>query len=171
MMNKGVQVKINEPAITPDFSGAVPETFKEQLYRLTENYILLKDALVNTDAVKAAEAASALIKKLETVDIQLAEGEAHDFWMAQMKNIHAHAQKIETSRKIEVQRKEFDFLSQAMIQTLQAFGTGGHAYYIQYCPMAIDDQGASWLSEEAQIRNPFFGDKMLKCGVVKGKVQ
>jgi hypothetical protein len=33
--------------------------------------------------------------------------------------------------------------------------------------MAFDDQGADWLSAEEQIRNPYFGDKMLKCGLVE----
>jgi Cu(I)/Ag(I) efflux system membrane fusion protein len=30
--------------------------------------------------------------------------------------------------------------------------------------MAEDDSGAFWLSETEEIRNPYFGDMMLKCG-------
>jgi hypothetical protein len=30
--------------------------------------------------------------------------------------------------------------------------------------MAFDDKGAYWLSEMKEIRNPYFGDRMLKCG-------
>jgi Cu(I)/Ag(I) efflux system membrane fusion protein len=33
--------------------------------------------------------------------------------------------------------------------------------------MAKGNQGADWLSTEEQIRNPYFGDKMMKCGTVK----
>jgi len=29
------------------------------------------------------------------------------------------------------------------------------------------DKGAMWLSETTEIRNPYFGGKMLECGVVK----
>ena len=36
--------------------------------------------------------------------------------------------------------------------------------------MAFNNRGADWLSNEAQIRNPYFGDKMMKCGSVTGKI-
>jgi Cu(I)/Ag(I) efflux system membrane fusion protein len=39
--------------------------------------------------------------------------------------------------------------------------------YHQYCPMAFNDKGAYWLSNEAEIKNPYFGKKMLECGEVK----
>lgn len=41
--------------------------------------------------------------------------------------------------------------------------------YIQYCPMAFQNQGAHWLSLDSVIRNPYFGDQMLTCGEVQGK--
>ena len=33
--------------------------------------------------------------------------------------------------------------------------------------MAFDNEGADWIASEKQIRNPYFGDKMMKCGSVK----
>jgi len=39
--------------------------------------------------------------------------------------------------------------------------------YYQFCPMAIDNKGAYWLSEESDIKNPYFGDAMLTCGETK----
>jgi Cu(I)/Ag(I) efflux system membrane fusion protein len=36
----------------------------------------------------------------------------------------------------------------------------------EYCPMAFNDKGATWLSDEAEIKNPYFGKKMLECGEV-----
>ena len=38
--------------------------------------------------------------------------------------------------------------------------------YKQYCPMAFNNQGGYWYSDKEQIRNPYFGDQMLKCGKV-----
>jgi hypothetical protein len=43
--------------------------------------------------------------------------------------------------------------------------------YVEYCPMANDNEGAYWLSNEKQIKNPYFGDAMLKCGSVKETIQ
>ena len=39
--------------------------------------------------------------------------------------------------------------------------------YHQFCPMAFNDAGAYWLSGTADIKNPYFGKKMLTCGEVK----
>jgi Cu(I)/Ag(I) efflux system membrane fusion protein len=36
--------------------------------------------------------------------------------------------------------------------------------------MASNDQGADWISREAEILNPYFGEKMLKCGTVKDTI-
>jgi hypothetical protein len=35
--------------------------------------------------------------------------------------------------------------------------------YEQYCPM----KNAYWLSSEASIKNPYYGNEMLSCGEVK----
>lgn len=31
----------------------------------------------------------------------------------------------------------------------------------------LENAGANWFSEIAEIRNPYFSDKMLKCGRVE----
>ena len=43
--------------------------------------------------------------------------------------------------------------------------------YKQYCPMAFNNEGAYWLSESKDIMNPYFGDRMLKCGRVDAEIQ
>lgn len=39
--------------------------------------------------------------------------------------------------------------------------------YVEYCPMAFDNKGAVWVSSTKEVRNPYFGEKMLNCGEVK----
>jgi Cu(I)/Ag(I) efflux system membrane fusion protein len=33
-----------------------------------------------------------------------------------------------------------------------------------HCPMALDNQGADWLQKDPELRNPYFGSMMLRCG-------
>jgi Cu(I)/Ag(I) efflux system membrane fusion protein len=33
--------------------------------------------------------------------------------------------------------------------------------------MAFDYEGATWISREKTVMNPYFGDEMLNCGVVR----
>ena len=34
----------------------------------------------------------------------------------------------------------------------------------KFCPMASSNQGAFWIQDEHEIRNPYFGSDMLNCG-------
>jgi Cu(I)/Ag(I) efflux system membrane fusion protein len=38
--------------------------------------------------------------------------------------------------------------------------------FIQKCPMANSNKGAIWISNEEEIRNPYYGNAMLSCGSV-----
>ena len=43
--------------------------------------------------------------------------------------------------------------------------------YREYCPMAFDEKGAYWLSNDPEIKNPYFGNKMLDCGDVEDSLK
>jgi Cu(I)/Ag(I) efflux system membrane fusion protein len=36
--------------------------------------------------------------------------------------------------------------------------------------MANDNKGATWISKDKNIINPYFGDKMLTCGSVESVI-
>lgn len=168
MMNKDVKVKKDATQdIVPNYTQEVSEKFVQQLDEGILAYIALKDALVNTDSQKAKIEAGEYLNAIERIDMKLLTGDAHIYWMEQLEALKSHGIKIKQSDDVEEQRNQFDFLSQAMINSIKAFGTDGKQYYVQYCPMAKGDQGANWIATEAQIRNPYFGDKMMKCGLVK----
>ncbi|MEQ9305105.1 MAG: DUF3347 domain-containing protein [Marinoscillum sp.] len=115
------------------------------------DYMSLKDALVQTDASAAKDAAS-----------KLAESAANENWNA---DIVEAAKIIASSDDVEAQRTAFKTVTDGLIASLKA-NDSEDGVYVQYCPMAFDNTGASWLSMSDQIRNPYFGDKMLKCGKV-----
>ena len=170
MMNKVVRVKgMSDTApATPNYMAETPSEFKAQLNILAKTYFDVKDALVATDATSAATATEAFLAQLGKVDMSLLKGDAHLYWMDQLNGMKGHAEQIGKEADVEKQRTQFSFLSELIIQTLEAFGYEGDKLYIQHCPMAMDNEGADWISTEKQIRNPYFGDKMMKCGSVTG---
>lgn len=168
MMNKVVRLKGVQTPNVPHYMAVTPIAFKKQLNALAAQYILLKDAFVATDPEAAAKAAEAFSKQLHTLDMSLVKGDAHMYWMDQLKGMEGHAGQIKSSGEVEEQRRQFGFLSDLMIQSVQAFGLEGDDLYVQHCPMAFDNEGANWLSLEEAIQNPYFGDKMMTCGQVKG---
>ena len=167
MMNRLVSLKGGEAAAAPAFRAETPEAFRQQLQALTRRYLSLKDAFVDSDAAAAGRAAEGFLEALNKMDMTLLGGPAHAYWMRMKNALEAHALQIGAAAGVEAQRVQFEFLSEAMIETVRAFGVAGSAVYVQHCPMAFDDKGADWLSAETEIRNPYFGTQMLTCGIVK----
>ena len=167
MMNKNVQIKKNKSDAVPNFQVDTPKQFKEQLNALANAYIQLKDALVETDAQTAATAAKQMVDTIQGMDGTVLKEEAYIYWMQQLDALESHTAKIANLQKVEAQRKQFNFVSDALINSIEAFGTVGGGLYVQYCPMAFNNTGADWIASEEEIQNPYFGDKMMRCGLVK----
>jgi len=125
----------------------------QELQTVLTGYFQVKDALVNDDAVKAKEAATALAAA--------AGGYAQEL------NVHILA--IAEAADIDSQRAAFEGLS-GSLYALAKKGGAGITIYKQYCPMAFNDKGAFWLSSEKQVLNPYFGASMLRCGSVKEEI-
>jgi hypothetical protein len=81
----------------------------------------------------------------------------------------ARANAIVALSDVEAQRMEFESLSMAMINVVEAFGPLSNAVYRQTCPM-VRGGSADWLATEEQIANPYHGSRMLRCGDVVRKI-
>jgi hypothetical protein len=156
-------------ASAPTFQ--VEASFQQQLGNVFTSYVQLKDAFVASDANKVKEQAAGTNDALAKVDMKLLTGAAHNDWMTYLSPLESSLKEIQGSSDIEVQRKAFSTLSDNMYKSAKAFGLGGKEAYYEFCPMAFNNEGAYWLSDQAQIRNPYFGDKMLTCGSVQEKLK
>ncbi len=141
--------------------------FIKQLNTVFEQYVGLKDAFVLSDVKKVNQAAEKMEKSLTSVDMKLLTGDAHTQWMKITDKLNKHLRQIQSSGKIEGQRKDFSNLSNEFYKTLKVFGLMGKTVYYQFCPMAFNNKGAFWLSTSKEIRNPYYGDQMLSCGETK----
>ena len=118
-----------------------------------ENYIHLKDALVASNQVDAKKAAGELQKSVADV--------------SNGKMVADEAAKVVAASNLDGQRKAFSGVSDMMAMLVKGDKLSMGMLYLEYCPMANNNSGAYWLSNEKEIKNPYFGDKMLKCGSVK----
>ncbi|MCB0409325.1 MAG: efflux RND transporter periplasmic adaptor subunit [Flavobacteriales bacterium] len=145
----------------------VSEGFKQQLTLFFNQYIALKNALVDSDFEKAKQKGISLQQKLKTFDMTELHDEAHELWMKKGENIEVAISNFLSAKNIDEQRISFEPLSENLSVVIESFGLHGVKAYKDYCPMAVNDEGAIWLSEVEEIRNPYFGEKMLKCGEVQ----
>ena len=143
--------------------------FKKQLGLVVDEYIKLKDALINDNAGSARSQTKIIKIALQNMDMLLLLGDAHNVWMKALKSINKNIITIESNSNIEAQRKAFGLLSKDLSGVIDMLGvetTNGKSLYLEFCPMADDNHGAYWLSYDREIKNPYFGDKMLSCGEI-----
>ena len=143
---------------------AVNQKAKDALKPVYLAYLNLKDALAADHISDAQTAGNNMQKALSKVDMSLFSGASHEIWMKYQNNLKSALQPFPNFKNIEEIRKAFQQLSETMIALTNSFKPYGQTVYIQHCPMADNNKGANWLSQFKEIKNPYFGDKMLKCG-------
>lgn len=143
----------------------------DRINNIYNEYINLKNALVETNAALASESARMLSQTAKEFNFEPLQPDARVFLEEKVASIEERAEAISGSTDVEQQREYFYPLSQDIYSLIKSFNVRNEPVYYQYCPMAFDDVGAYWLSNEKQIRNPYFGDVMLKCGEVKEIIQ
>jgi hypothetical protein len=129
-------------------AGLPAETTK----KILTGYLSIKDALVITDPDEASFAAEGLLFVFEENEDAL------------LKKLFLEVQLIAESKNAEQQRIYFEGLSANIYTLVKNSSHEGITVYQQYCPMAFENKGAYWISDEEKVYNPYFGDKMLRCG-------
>lgn len=119
-------------------------------------YLGLKDALVGTNAAQAGASAVRLMTAFANIGVA--------------DNALKATQNVVEASNIEEQRTAFVEVTAAVEKMLEGEIASGTVYK-QFCPMAFNNTGASWLSGSSDIKNPYFGDKMLRCGRIEAKIE
>lgn len=145
------ETTMDEDAILRDEVNA--EFENKEIASVYQHYINIKKALVQTDAAMAQERAKEMVAELEGSS-------------AVKGDIASAAKNISASNDVNAQREAFSKLTRAVEFELEGAITSGEIYK-QFCPMAFEGKGDYWFSNTQEIRNPYYGDKMLKCGRVE----
>jgi hypothetical protein len=117
-----------------------------------DQYLRIKDALVSSNPAEAQAAA----KHLDSLWTINSPGD----------QLLSSVRQIASTSDLAAQREAFYSLTQAYLVSLES-KPGEDTLYLQFCPMAFDFEGATWISREKVVMNPYFGDEMLNCGVVR----
>lgn len=144
-----------EQTKTPTTSN--PVLNNDKLNAVYQHYIHLTTALTNGDVAEAKIAANTI------------EAGAKD--VAGASGITAAAAKITAASDIEAQRAAYSGMSKDIAALIKQDGLSSGELYVAFCPMAFNNKGATWISTSKEIRNPYFGEKMLGCGEVQGTIK
>jgi hypothetical protein len=139
------------------------------LMGVVSRYYVLKNALVATKAPRTDSAATQLAIAADSMQAFLKTDSVNGPALKPfMDTILSHSKVINSIKDetCEKQRIVFETISRNMYALLKAVDLKNAHVYHQYCPMAFNEKGAFWLSDNAEIFNPYFGKKMLECGEV-----
>jgi len=150
---------------------SISKEAKKALQPVYADYLKLKDFLATDNLEGAKKVAVSMQANLAKINMSIFTGESHTVWMKFSSNLKNTLQHVSHLSNIEEVREKFRQISITMIEMTNTFNPFDKTLYIQYCPMADNDKGADWLSSEKEIKNPYFGKSMLKCGEVTKEIK
>jgi hypothetical protein len=125
----------------------------DKLNAVYQHYVHLTQALTDGNHAEAQVAAAAI-----ELGAQEVAGGAQ---------LAGSAAAISKAGDLDAARQEFSVLSNELITLIKKEGLSAGELYVDYCPMALNDKGAFWISSHKEIKNPYFGASMLTCGEIK----
>jgi hypothetical protein len=135
---------------------------------IIDSYLLIKNALVEDNKSGAAKGGEMMLTAFSNFDMTKLTEAQHKEYMEIIEDAKEQAEHIIKS-PIDHQREHFENLSVDINDLIDLLGTDKTLYQSK-CPMAGDGKGAIWLSEYKEIKNPFFGSKMISCGSVQKQI-
>ena len=170
--SKESSVKNNESTSQAQSTNATSEPKNTgTINDVVSDYLKIKNALTTDNGNGAASGAKDLGASLAKVDETSLNPEQKKTYDDLKDDIKEHAEHIGTNgSNIAHQREHFDLLSKDMIDLVKTTGSST-TLYRDFCPMYNNKKGASWLSETKEIKNPYYGNEMLKCGQVKEEIK
>jgi hypothetical protein len=137
----------------------------DQYYALKDAFIAEKDGAIDSAATK-------LIPLLDSIQLGEAGVDSNTLVAAKQSiaGLKAELKGLLGENKRDEKRKAFEMLGEQLYLLIRTIQYDNEVVYHQFCPMAFNDKGATWLSNSSDIRNPYLPKTMLHCGEVKDSI-
>lgn len=121
----------------------------EMTGKVFQDYLQLRTALVASNAENTQTAARNLAENLTE----------------EREEMKSMVLAMADTDQLDQQRELFSSFT-AKVEPMLKESISEGTIYKQFCPMAFEGNGGYWISDVDEIRNPYYGDRMLKCGEV-----
>jgi Cu(I)/Ag(I) efflux system membrane fusion protein len=139
--------------------GKSDKTIADNLNQILNEYFPIQRELTNDnlDGTKAsADKLVSILKLMRQSDSDTVQ------------KLMKYSGEISKARDIIIARDKFYNLSELLIGLVEKYKPAGKKpVVLMFCPMARNNAGAYWLQDNKDIRNPYYGSEMLKCGEMK----
>ncbi|MBK5285738.1 MAG: DUF3347 domain-containing protein [Bacteroidia bacterium] len=151
----------------PFMQNAFAQTDSSAFRSVISSYLNVKNELINSNGDSVRAAAKNLYQAIADVPMEKLTSTQNKVWKQYQEKLSYDAEHMKQTDELEHQREHFAKLSINFFKMLKALNVNTTDLYYQFCPMANDNKGAYWVSEDAKIRNPYFGKRMMTCGSTK----
>ena len=168
------QTKEQKEVANETIAATTPETTtdeKASVQKIVAGYLDLKNALANDNAIDAESAANAMMTTISGLDEWGFTANQKKVYDAVKEDAKENVEHIaENAKDLDHQREHFEMLSGDIYDLVKAFGSE-KPLYKDFCPMYNNKNGAFWLSETKEIKNPYMGKDMSSCGKVQEEIK
>ena len=149
-------------------TAAFNQSFKKALY----GYYALKDQFITEDESAIQSMATQLLKEVDSIQIKELNGDTAVMATAQsyIEGITAEIKGLIGEKDLESKRKSLQMIGEQFYDLIRTIQYDQELIYHAYCPMAFNNNGATWLSNSLTIRNPYLPKTMLNCGEVRDSI-
>jgi hypothetical protein len=157
--------------------GKHSEAFNQGVAAALSAYFDISKALVSADTAAAKAASRQLLAKADSIPLTELKKDTTGIFesaLAQLNDIKSNAQSLLQQTDVTEMRRDFKAVGDNVYPFLRTIKYEGKKLYWNKCPMAFgEDVQAEWLSDQAEIINPYLGNNhpeykgtMLHCGMV-----
>ncbi len=143
---------------------AVGPAFQAELAKLWRAYLPIQQALASDDFGQARQSLVTFEPLPATVDAESLDDRAQKIWKKENTNLTKLVASMQASGDLKKMRTAFTPFAEEMSVLAKTFGFGKEMSVFElHCPMAAQGKGATWLQDDDETRNPYFGTTMLQC--------
>ena len=166
--------KTDAPEPQPVAVSKYSDAFNLSVNKALKDYYALSESFVNWDNTSVISNSTALANSIDSLNFEEIKKDTviYETTLSFIGNMKTNIANIIQQQDITEKRRGFQALSQNFYDMLRTVKYDHSKVYLQECPMAFNDtETAQWLSNKADIRNPYLGTKhpkykkgMLECG-------
>lgn len=151
----------------------INDRLREHTSVVVNTYLELGQALMQNDTEAARDRAEQLREILErneqeNMDLQ---PQAKELYTNAAHIIRQSVRNLLAADMIPPIKTAYAAMAPAAYKLAKISDFNGQDLYYQFCPQALDNEGAYWLSRTAEINNPYGeGDELQNCGQTVGRL-
>jgi len=134
-------------------------------YELKDNFITENELLIDSSAKKLINAVDS-VKLQEIIDDSTVKYTAQTY----TEGIKSELIGLLGEKLLDEKKKSFQMISEQLYDLIRLVQFDGEVIYHHYCPMAFNNDGATWMSSSTLTLNPYLSSTMLNCGELRDSI-